>query len=121
MIAFIGVRISWLIAARNVLLARSASSAASGASCASRKSRAFSIAIAACWASPTSKSRSVWLNGSPGHGRQTAIDAGHAVVGDERRDHQPLFGRQASVPGIVDAYADPCAASLTNSGRRAAR
>ncbi len=36
MIAFIGVRISWLIAARNVLLAWSAASAASIAARASR-------------------------------------------------------------------------------------
>ena len=45
MIAFIGVRISWLIAARNALLAWFASSAARRASCASAKSRALSIAI----------------------------------------------------------------------------
>ena len=60
MIAFIGVRISWLIAARNALFAWLASSAASRASWASAKSRAFSIAIAACWARPTRKSRSAW-------------------------------------------------------------
>ena len=58
MIAFIGVRISWLIAARKVLLAWLACSAASRASRASANSRAFSIAIAACCDSPTRKSRS---------------------------------------------------------------
>ena len=43
MIAFIGVRISWLIAARNALFAALASSATSRASCASANRRAFWI------------------------------------------------------------------------------
>ena len=48
--AFIGVRISWLIAARNVLLAALAASAASRASWALAYSRALSSAIMASWA-----------------------------------------------------------------------
>ncbi|CFP59841.1 Uncharacterised protein [Bordetella pertussis] len=43
MIAFIGVRISWLIVARNVVLARLAASALSLASCSSRSSSARSV------------------------------------------------------------------------------
>ena len=45
MTAFIGVRISWLIVARNALLASLAASAAARASCASLNRRAFWIAI----------------------------------------------------------------------------
>ncbi len=48
MIAFIGVRISWLMAARKVLLAWLACSAASCAARPSSKRRAFWMAIAAC-------------------------------------------------------------------------
>ena len=44
MIAFMGVRISWLMVARKALLASFAASAARRAACASSKSRAFSMA-----------------------------------------------------------------------------
>ena len=47
MIAFIGVRISWLIEARNALFACVADSASSRARCSSLTYRAFSIAVAA--------------------------------------------------------------------------
>ena len=50
MIAFIGVRISWLIAARKALLAAFAVSASSRASCAVAYRRALSSAIEASWA-----------------------------------------------------------------------
>ena len=98
MIAFIGVRISWLIAARNALLAWFASSAAARASPASANSRAFSIAIAACWDSPTRKSRSAWVNGCAA----VAPDRHHAddpVAADQRRDHQALVGVVRRCPG----------------------
>ena len=65
MIAFIGVRISWLIVARNALLDSFAASATSRASLTSANSRAFSIAIAACCDSPTRKLRSSSVNGLP--------------------------------------------------------
>jgi hypothetical protein len=45
MMAFIGVRISWLIVARKVLFDALAASAASLAFCVSSNSRAFSIAM----------------------------------------------------------------------------
>ena len=45
--AFIGVRISWLIVARNALFASLAASAAARASCACLNRRAFWIAITA--------------------------------------------------------------------------
>ena len=73
MIAFIGVRISWLMAARKVLLALSASSADSRAASASRNNRALSMAMAACCERPTSRSRSLGVNSSLGTGRHTAI------------------------------------------------
>ncbi len=53
MIAFIGVRISWLIAARKVLLAWLACSATSRASLVAPNRRALSMAIAACCDRPT--------------------------------------------------------------------
>ena len=117
MIAFIGVRISWLIAARNALFAWFASSAAAVASWASANSRAFSIAIDACWESPTRKSRSAWMNGSP-PGAPDRHHPGDPVAGDERRDHQALVsGSCSAVPGIVDVRGSRLA-SLTNSGVR---
>ncbi len=74
MIAFIGVRISWLMAARNELLAWFAPSAASRASRVSVNSLALSIAIAACCDRPMRKLRSVGVNERcSGPVRQTAI------------------------------------------------
>ena len=58
MIAFIGVRISWLIVARKVLFASFAASAAARASCAAAYSRALSSAIDASWAKRCSSSTS---------------------------------------------------------------
>ena len=53
--AFIGVRISWLIVARNELFASLAASAAARASCVWLNSRAFWIAITAWSAKVLSK------------------------------------------------------------------
>ena len=75
MIAFIGVRISWLVAARNALLAAFACSATSRASCASRNSRAFWIA-APTFAAIVESSR---VSASPKRPpRSCALDADHA-------------------------------------------
>ena len=61
--AFIGVRISWLIVARNALLASLAASAAARASCACLNSRAFWIAITAWSAKVLSSASSLSVNG----------------------------------------------------------
>ena len=66
MTAFIGVRISWLIVARNALFASLAASAAARASCASLNRRAFWIAITAWSAKVLSSSISLSLNGHGG-------------------------------------------------------
>ena len=58
MIAFIGVRISWLIVARNTLLASFAASASAFASCAAANSRALSSAIEASCANRCSSATS---------------------------------------------------------------
>ena len=60
--AFIGVRISWLIVARNELLASLAASAAARACCASLNRRTFSIAITAWSANVSSSATSFSLN-----------------------------------------------------------
>ena len=62
MIAFIGVRISWLMVARKALFAWLAASASRRADWASSSSRTFSMAIAAWRANPDKKSRSTSLN-----------------------------------------------------------
>ena len=62
--AFIGVRISWLIAARNVLFAAFAASAAARASCATAYSRALSSAIDASCAKRWSRSTSGGVEGA---------------------------------------------------------
>ena len=80
MIAFIGVRISWLIAARNALFASLACSAASRASSASAKRRAFWIAIAACWDRPTRKSRSALVKPALTVDAPDGHDAGHLAA-----------------------------------------
>ena len=92
MIAFIGVRISWLVAARNALLAAFACSATSRASSASRNSRAFSIAIAACCDSPTRKFRSCFAERVTSPRAPDRHHPRHVAAGDERRGHQPLLG-----------------------------
>ena len=74
MIAFIGVRISWLVAARNALLAAFACSATSRASSASWNSRAFWIA-APTFAAIVESSR---VSASPKSPRVLALDADHA-------------------------------------------
>ena len=59
MIAFIGVRISWLMVARNTLLASFAASASAFASCADANRRALSRAIeASCANRPSSATSS---------------------------------------------------------------
>ncbi len=64
--AFIGVRISWLMVARNELFASLAASAAARASCACLNRRAFWIAITAWSAKVLSKATSVSSNGTGG-------------------------------------------------------
>ena len=64
--AFIGVRISWLIVARNALFASLAASAAARASCASLNRRAFWIAMTAWSAKLCSSACSLSLNGRGG-------------------------------------------------------
>src|SRR6266540_1824233 len=94
MIAFIGVRISWLIAARKLLLARFASSACCRAASASWNSRASSMAAAACWDRLVKKSRSAAENrvepevGQTHRSPHTMIMASATVIGD--RDGQQL-------------------------------
>ena len=74
MIAFIGVRISWLIAARNALFAWFASSAASRASCASREQPGVLDRDRRLLRRARRGSRGrAWVNGSLGSDRQTAI------------------------------------------------
>ena len=63
--AFIGVRISWLIVARNELLASLAASAAARASCACRNRRAFWIAITA-WSAKVFEQREFLVGERPG-------------------------------------------------------
>ncbi len=62
--AFIGVRISWLMVARNELLASLAASAAARASCASLNRREFWIAITAWSANISSSAISFEVNAS---------------------------------------------------------
>ena len=64
--AFIGVRISWLIVARNELLASFAASAAARASCACLKSLAFWMAITAWSAKDLSSAASLSVKGTGG-------------------------------------------------------
>ena len=68
MTAFIGVRISWLMVARNALFASFAASAAARASCVALNKRAFWIAITAWSAkvlsSRLSLSRRAWVAGA---------------------------------------------------------
>ena len=90
MIAFIGVRISWLIAARNVDLAWFASSAAWRAASASSKNRAFSTAIVAWRAMLSKNARSASVNGRVAPMRQTAAMPITVSRASMRRDHQPL-------------------------------
>ncbi len=61
--AFMGVRISWLIVARNALFASLAASAAARACWASLKSRAFWIAITAWLAKVSRRPHSFSVNG----------------------------------------------------------
>src|SRR5438309_831919 len=108
MIAFIGVRISWLVAARNALFAAFACSATSRASRASRNSRAFSIAMAACWDSPTRKFRSASGKGSVRGPRQTAIipiTPPRARSGEGGHLRRPAPGL-AVQPGVRDGHPD---------------
>ncbi len=60
--AFIGVRISWLIVARNELFASLAASAAARASCVSLNMRAFWIAITAWSANVRNRDSSLSSN-----------------------------------------------------------
>ncbi len=70
--AFIGVRISWLMVARNELLASFAASAAARATCDSLNRRTFSSAIIACCAKVCSSATS--LSGNvPVTRRETTI------------------------------------------------
>ena len=71
--AFIGVRISWLMVARNELLASLAASAAARASCACLNRRAFWIAITAWSAKVCSNDSSLSEKGRGGW-RITQID-----------------------------------------------
>ena len=64
--AFIGVRISWLIVARNELLASLAASAAARASCVCLNRRAFWIAMTAWSENVLSNASSLSLNGRGG-------------------------------------------------------
>ena len=64
--AFIGVRISWLIVARNELFASFAASAAARASCVSLKRRAFWIAMTAWSAKVRASAISASVNGLAG-------------------------------------------------------
>ena len=71
--AFIGVRISWLIVARNELFASLAASAAARASCACLNSRAFWIAITAWWAKVLSSAISFSENAAGGLRRMLIV------------------------------------------------
>jgi hypothetical protein len=71
--AFIGVRISWLMVARNALLASLAASAAARASLASLNRRAFWIAITA-WSAKVSSSLISLSAKGPGGWRVTWIE-----------------------------------------------
>ena len=93
MIAFIGVRISWLVAARNALLAAFACSATSRASSASWNSRAFWMAAPTfaaivesnrVSASPKRPPRSLLWTLTTAD-RLRADDDGHAEVGADGR------------------------------------
>ena len=117
MTAFIGVRISWLIAARNVLLARSASSAASRAASPSRNRRALSMAIAACCDMPTSRSRSFSVNCLLGMVRQAA----NTPTTWSRAINEATISRSSmsgSVPGISTLRPSPLTSLMTSASRR---
>ena len=88
--AFIGVRISWLIVARNELLASLAASAAARASCACLNRRAFWIAITAWSAKVLSSAISLSVNGFGGW-RITSIEPMPLPFPQHRRvDHREV-------------------------------
>ena len=94
MTAFIGVRISWLIIARKALLAWLAAFRRRLGFLRLPVQAGISIAMAACWARPTVKSRSDCVNGpaatlSPPDSQHTD----HLLAGFERCEHGrfPLF------------------------------
>ncbi len=106
MTAFIGVRISWLIVARNELLASLAASACERASRASWNSRAFSMATVACSESPDRNSSSASLKGSPPV-RHTAIAPLTAVPASSGATISRSFPCRL-VPGIWIARGSAC-------------
>ena len=119
MIAFIGVRISWLIAARNVRLGLVGRprprGAPRGPPCRTGRSRSRSSPAGR---GPTKNDRSASVNGRAGDWRQTAIMPMTVSRAMQRRDHQPLLVVRLG-PGDRDARADPPSTLFTISGRRA--
>ena len=114
MTAFIGVRISWLIAARNALFAWFAASAATVASRASANSREFSKAIDAWRASPTRKSRSACTNGMPPVRHTAAAPVTRSRATSGATISRSIAGESSSVPAMSSVRAS-AAASFTNS------
>ncbi len=121
MTAFIGVRISWLIVARNALLASLALSACSRAasawaraSCASLNSRAFWIAITAWSAKVSSSAISLAVNVA--HWRAAPATTNSAPMAaplpEHRRDHDgeisPIL---AAMRRMTSGTLGPCSAS----------
>ena len=120
MIAFIGVRISWLMAARNVLLAWFACSAASRASRGRPEQPGVVDGDRRLLGEADQEVEVGLVNGALGPERQTAIMPLTPSRPMQRRDHQPLVPATSSVPGIWTSAGRSATSLTTSAAPRAA-